>query len=77
VIKVVVRWRARGTHSGSFRNVKPSKRNIDVTGITIYRFSRDKIVESWGEFNAASLAKQCAQLGPEVIELLGHPAGRG
>lgn len=68
--KVVVRWRMRGTHSGEFRGINPTNNPVDVTGINIYRFVGDKIVESWGEVDSASLARQCSQ---QAIELLSRP----
>ncbi|HYP40627.1 MAG TPA: ester cyclase [Chloroflexia bacterium] len=61
--KVVVRWRLRGTWSKPFRSIKPTNKPIDVTGINIYRFVGDKIVESTGEFDLAGLAGQALDAG--------------
>jgi len=66
--RVVVRWRAQGTHSGRVTGVKPTGNRIDVTGITIYRFAGGRIVESWAQADMAALAQQCAQIQPEIFE---------
>lgn len=57
--KVVVRWRATGTHVGAFGAVAACDNNVDFTGITIYRFERNKIAETWSEFDAAKIAATC------------------
>lgn len=68
--KVTVRWTMRGTHSGAFRDVKPTGRPVEVTGVYVYRFVGDKIVETWGEFDAPMLARQC---GDEVFQAVSLP----
>ncbi len=49
--KVVTRWGMRGTHQGEFRGIVPSGKQITVTGIGIFRFSKGKVVESWDNFD--------------------------
>src|SRR2546421_5211522 len=56
--KVVIRWRMRATHSGEFLGIQPTQRPVDFTGINIYRFVGDKIVEAWGEIDFATLSQQ-------------------
>jgi predicted ester cyclase len=68
--KVVVRWRLRGTHSGAVAGIRPTKRPVDVTGINIYRFRGNLVVESWGEVDSAGLAKQACE---RVLDLVGRP----
>ncbi len=61
--KVVVRWRLRGTWSQPFLGIKPTNKPIEVTGVNVYRFEGDKIVESTGEFGLASFAQQALAAG--------------
>ena len=56
--KVVIRWRLRGIWAGSVAGLKPTNKKINITGINIYRFVGDKIVEDFGEFDAASFGAQ-------------------
>ena len=72
--RVIVRWRARGTHKGTFQDIKPTGNQIDVTGINIYRFAGKQIVESWGEVDSAQLQRQCSQVAPQISEFLARPA---
>jgi predicted ester cyclase len=69
--RVVVRWRAQGTHTGAVGNIKPTGNKVDFTGITIYRFAGGRIVESWGQADIPMLAAQCQEIGPEIYEFLG------
>jgi hypothetical protein len=71
--KVTVRWRMTATHSGEFKGIKASNAKVDITGINVYRFVGDRVVESYGEMDGAALAQQCeqqAQLGDEVMKAL-------
>jgi predicted ester cyclase len=68
--RVVVRWRARGTHTGKVGTIKPTGNKVDFTGITIYRFAGSRIVESWGQADIAQLAANCREIGPEIYEFL-------
>ena len=58
--KVVSRFTARGTHQGESEDFGPPTGNrIEVTGITIERFSEEgKIVEDWTNFDALGLMQQ-------------------
>lgn len=55
---VVLRWTARGTHSGELLGIPPTGKQVMVSGITISLFSNDKNVESWGEFDALGMLQQ-------------------
>lgn len=70
---VVVRWVSRGTHRGDLSGVAPTGKQVEFTGITIVRFSEDKITEAWISWDALSLLQQVgavSELGaaPEKIE---------
>ena len=65
--RVVVRWRAQGTHNGKVGKIKATASKVDFTGITIYRFAGGRIVESWAQADIATLASQC-RIGPQIFE---------
>lgn len=56
--RVASRWMYRGTHRGEFEGIPPTGKQITLTGISIWRFERDKIVESWHEFDALGMLQQ-------------------
>ena len=45
--RVVVRWRWEGTHTGTFHNVAPTGKGVTNTGVDVYRFKNNKIVQLW------------------------------
>jgi steroid delta-isomerase-like uncharacterized protein len=46
--KVVIRATFRGTHQREFRGMAPAGKEIEVKGVTVFRFSEEgKVVESW------------------------------
>jgi steroid delta-isomerase-like uncharacterized protein len=55
---VVTRWRGRGTHQGELFGVPPSGNRVEVTGITVDRFSGGKFAESWTNYDALGLMQQ-------------------
>ena len=55
---VVLRWTARGTHSGELLGIPPSGKQVTVSGMTITLISNGKSVESWGEFDALGMLQQ-------------------
>ena len=56
--KVVVRWRARGTHRGEVLGIPATGKAVSLTGIAIYRVSKGKIVERWAEVDLLGLTEQ-------------------
>lgn len=61
--RVIVRWRARGTHDGPFLGIPPTGKPVSFTGIAIYRLSQGKVVERWVEVGLLGVA---AELGAAV-----------
>lgn len=55
---VASRWTYRGTQQGEFQGIPPTGKQVILTGISIWRFEGDKIVESWHEFDALGLLQQ-------------------
>ena len=45
--KVVTRWTVRGTHTGEFLGLSPTRDEVSVSGIEFDRISGGKIDETW------------------------------
>jgi serine phosphatase RsbU (regulator of sigma subunit) len=57
--KVVSRYTIRGTHQGDFRGMAPTGKEIEIKGVTIFRFSEEgKVVETWDSYDQLSLMRQ-------------------
>jgi steroid delta-isomerase-like uncharacterized protein len=66
--KVVVRFRARGTHQGDTEAFGPATgKRMEITGITIKRVSDGKIAEAWTNFDALGMMHQLGRI-PEAAE---------
>ena len=65
--KVVTRWTARGTHRGELLGVTPSGNRVEISGISIDRFSGSKFVESWSNYDALGTMQQIGAI-PEPGE---------
>ena len=47
-----------GTHQGTFMNVPPTGRPIEIRGLQISRFQNGKMVERWGSSDELGIIKQ-------------------
>jgi predicted ester cyclase len=56
--KVAARWRARATHRGEYVGVSPSGKEVQFTGISVYRIEGGKIAESWTIEDELGLMRQ-------------------
>ena len=56
--KVAARWRARATHRGRYVDIPPTGREVEFTGISVYRIEGDRIAESWTEEDDLGLMRQ-------------------
>jgi steroid delta-isomerase-like uncharacterized protein len=56
--KVVVRWKARGTHKGNLQGIAPTNKVATATGINIARFANGKLVEEWEAFDEVGMLRQ-------------------
>ena len=54
--KVAVRWTSRGVHSGEVFGIPATHRRVSVSGIEIYRLTRGRVIEYWGELNLNDLS---------------------
>jgi serine phosphatase RsbU (regulator of sigma subunit) len=49
----------RGTHQRGFRGMAPTGKEVEIKGISIFRFSEEgKVVESWESFDELGLMRQ-------------------
>jgi predicted ester cyclase len=56
---VVTRFSSRGTRQGETEDLGPPTGNrVEITGITIERFSDGKIAEDWTNFDALGMMQQ-------------------
>ena len=63
--KVAARWRARATHRGEYVGVPPTGREVEFTGISVYRIEGGKIAESWNSEYQFGLMRQIGAI-PEL-----------
>ena len=56
--KAMLRWTARGRHTGPLLGIPPTGREVTLRGIDIIRVERGRIVERWGEFDVYGLLQQ-------------------
>ena len=56
--KVVSRWTANGTHTGDLMGIPPTGRRVEISGVTINRFSGGKIAEDWYQSDDLGMMQQ-------------------
>ena len=56
--RMAVRWAATGTHTGDFRGIAPTGKQINIAGVAIYRVAEGKIVEGWSQPDTLGLLQQ-------------------
>lgn len=56
--KVVSRIISRGTHKGPLMGIKPTNKRVHWTGIIIDRIEKNKIVETWVNWDMHGLLEQ-------------------
>ena len=55
---VATRWTSQGTHKGPLRDIAPTNKKVKLSGLTLNRISRGKVVESWSNWDALGLMQQ-------------------
>ena len=55
---VVARWSCRGTHKGELNGIAPTGKHVNITGISIARFTNGKMSEGFVNWDALSLMQQ-------------------
>ena len=56
--RMAVRWAATGTHTGDFRGIAPTGKQINIAGVAIYRVAEGKIGEGWSQPDTLGLLQQ-------------------
>jgi predicted ester cyclase len=56
--KVVARWKASATHRGGYLGIPPTGREVEFTGISVYRIEGGKVAESWTAEDDLGLMRQ-------------------
>jgi steroid delta-isomerase-like uncharacterized protein len=55
---VVARWSCRGTHNGDLNGIAPTGKQINITGVSIARFTNGKMFEGFVNWDALGLMQQ-------------------
>src|SRR4030095_418923 len=63
---VVVRWTARGRHTGHLLGIVPTNRETVTTGIDMLRIVDGKIAEGWVSWDTLGLLEQLSGLNAEA-----------
>jgi len=53
--RAAVRWKVRGTHTGSLFDIEPTQRQIEARGTSWFRVCDGKLVEGWDTWNLGGL----------------------
>ena len=62
--KVMARWTATLTHSGTFLGLPSTGKHVSVNGMTVQRIVGGKIVEGWDNWDQLSLLVQLGAVLP-------------
>lgn len=72
--KVVIRWRAAGTHRGDFFGVPASSQRVTIEGMSELLFQGGKIKESWDHYDMLGMMRQIGAI-PESAMPARKPDG--
>jgi steroid delta-isomerase-like uncharacterized protein len=56
--RVLIRWTAQGTHTGSLMGVAPTQMKVTVHGMDVYRVAEGKIQEIWINWDTMGFMQQ-------------------
>ena len=56
--KVASRWTICGTHKGEFEGIPPTGKQIEMTGITIFRITNGKLIDGWTNEDVLGMMQQ-------------------
>ena len=71
---VVSRWTATATHRGPWLGIPATGRQVEYTGVNIFRIACGKIAESWGQADHLGLLRQLGGVPEVAIPVPGTPA---
>jgi predicted ester cyclase len=60
--KVVARWRSRATPQGTYMSIPPRGKEVEFTGISVYRIEVGKSAEEWTVEDELGLMRQIGAL---------------
>ena len=60
----VHRITGRGTHKGTFMDIPPTNKHIEIRGIMIDRIAGGKVVESWAQVDMFGVMQQLGVIPP-------------
>jgi predicted ester cyclase len=64
--KVVARWKTtRQTHTGEYRGLPPTGKEVRITAIQIFRLENERIIEFWLEMDQLNAVRQMGAVAPE------------
>jgi steroid delta-isomerase-like uncharacterized protein len=66
---VAVRFTARGTHTGEFRDVEPTGHKAEWSGIAMYRIEDDEVAEIWVEEDRLEVLETLEAVDPAHAHL--------
>ena len=72
--RVVVRWRWRATHAGTFNGHPATGKAVSNTGTVIYQLAGDKIVRAWLEADRLGVLQQIGAVADTVSRPAAPPA---
>jgi len=78
--KVVIRWTFTGTQQSELMGIPASGKEVEYTGITIYRLADGKVAETWWAYDAMGLVQQITsppELSPVGVWVLSVPTPMG
>jgi steroid delta-isomerase-like uncharacterized protein len=64
--KVVNRYTGQGTHRGEFLGVAPTGREVELSGVTIFRLRGGKFVVGWDFYDGLGLLRQLGAMPMSV-----------
>lgn len=56
--RVVSRWSAQGTHLGGFFDTHPTHKEVNFSGVIIYRLQKGKIIDYWSLVDMHAILSQ-------------------
>jgi steroid delta-isomerase-like uncharacterized protein len=56
--KVVLRYAARGTQTGAYYGIPPSRKSVSIRGITIFQIANERIKTEWTEYDRLGVLRQ-------------------
>ena len=65
--KVALRWSASMTHTGDSFGIPATGKGVRLTGITIARFDKGKVVEGWDNWDQLGMLEQIGVYRPPKL----------